>query len=105
MFLMVNLDAINISNLPVGDVPIILGAVNTSLLANVLYTSYVYPFELASVILLVAIISAIMLTLRQRKGAKYQNVAEQVLVCKRDRLKVIKNIIFPTASKLLLKVV
>ena len=61
---------------------------NTTVIGGVLYTVYVYPFELAAVILLVAIIAAIMLTLRRREGTKHQDVAEQVRVRKGDRLRV-----------------
>jgi len=54
-----------------------------------LYTTYVYPFEIAAVILLVAIVAAIALTLRQRVETKRQDVAAQVAVRKADRLKVL----------------
>ncbi|HKY01299.1 MAG TPA: NADH-quinone oxidoreductase subunit J [Burkholderiales bacterium] len=62
---------------------------NTKELGRVLYTDYVYPFELASVILLVAIIAAIVLTMRKRKDTKYQDPAQQVKVRKQDRLRVV----------------
>ena len=55
---------------------------NTKELGSVLYTDYVYPFEIASVILLVAIIAAIALTMRSRPKYQYQNPAEQVAVRK-----------------------
>ena len=63
---------------------------NTRELGRVLYTDYVYPFEIASVILLVAIIAAIALTMRRRPGTRYQNPAQQVRVKREDRLKIIK---------------
>jgi NADH-quinone oxidoreductase subunit J len=63
---------------------------NTEELGNVLYTVYVYPFELAAVILLVAIIAAIALTMRRRKGIKYQRPSSQVSVRREDRVRVIK---------------
>lgn len=63
---------------------------NTEALGEVLYTRYVYPFEIAAVILLVAIVAAIMLTLRKRSGTKYQDPAKQVNVRKQDRLKIVK---------------
>jgi NADH-quinone oxidoreductase subunit J len=63
---------------------------NTEALGRVLYTDYVFAFEVAAVILLVAIIAAISLTLRRRKGTKYQNPSEQIRVKKSDRLRVIK---------------
>jgi NADH-quinone oxidoreductase subunit J len=64
---------------------------NTAELGNLLYTVYVYPFELAAVILLVAIVAAIALTHRRRPyETKYQTPSQQVRVRKRDRLKVVK---------------
>ena len=63
---------------------------NTAELGRVLYTDYLLPFELASVVLLVAIVAAIVLTLRDRKESKSMNPAEQVLVKKADRLRVVK---------------
>ncbi len=63
---------------------------NTKELGRLLYTQYVYPFELAAVILLVAMVAAIALTLRRRAGVKSQNVAEQVKVKKADRLRIVK---------------
>jgi len=63
---------------------------NTRELGSVLYTDYVYPFEIASVILVVAIIAAIALTMRKRPGTKMQNPAEQVKVRREDRIRVLK---------------
>jgi NADH-quinone oxidoreductase subunit J len=63
---------------------------NTRELGSVLYTDYVYPFEIASVILVVAIIAAIVLTMRKRPHTKTQNPAEQVKVRSRDRVRVVK---------------
>ncbi len=63
---------------------------NVRELGNVLYTDYVYPFEIASVILLVAIIAAIALTMRKRPETKSQNVAQQVAVKSTDRVRVVK---------------
>ncbi len=63
---------------------------NTKELGLLLYTDYLYPLEIAAVILLVAIIAAIALTLRQRKDSKYLNPAEQVRVRSRDRFEVVK---------------
>jgi len=66
------------------------GFSNTKALGSVLYTDYVFPFELASVILLVAIVAAIALTLRQRKQTKYQDPATQLAVKAGDRLRIVK---------------
>ena len=63
---------------------------NVRELGSVLYTDYVYPFEIASVILLVAIIAAIALTMRKRPETKSQNVAEQVAVRREDRVRIVK---------------
>ena len=63
---------------------------NTKALGAVLYTEYVFAFEVAAVILLVAIIAAIALTMRKRAETKYQNPSDQIRVKKQDRLKVIK---------------
>ena len=60
------------------------------MLGAVLYTEYVLAFEIAAVILLVAIIAAIALTMRKRSETKYQNPSEQIKVRKQDRLRVIK---------------
>ena len=63
---------------------------NTKALGSVLYTDYVFPFELAAVILLVAIVAAIALTLRHRKETKYQDAVTQLSVRASDRLKIVK---------------
>ena len=63
---------------------------NTRELGKVLYTDYVFPFEVASVILLVAIVAAIALTMRRREMTKYQTPGKQVQVRKADRLRVVK---------------
>lgn len=65
------------------------GYSNTKELGSLLYTDYVYPFELAAVILLVAIVAAITLTMRRRKNSKYQNPAEQVKVKREDRVRMV----------------
>ena len=65
------------------------GADNTKALGRVLYTDYVYAFEIAAVVLLVAIVAAIALTHRKRKAMRYQNPSEQVKVHPRDRLRVL----------------
>ena len=65
------------------------GYSNTKALGRVIYTEYVYPFELAAVLLLVAIIAAIALTMRKRKNTKYQDPAQQVAVKRADRIRII----------------
>jgi NADH-quinone oxidoreductase subunit J len=65
------------------------GYSNTKELGRLLYTDYVYPFELAAVILLVAIVAAIAITLRRRPGTKHQDPAWQVSVKREDRVRLI----------------
>ena len=62
---------------------------NTEALGSILYTAYVYPFEIAAVILLVAIVAAIALTLRRRPKTKYQNPDKQIAVQSKDRVRII----------------
>jgi NADH-quinone oxidoreductase subunit J len=63
---------------------------NTKELGKILYSQYLYPLEIAAVILLVAIIAAIALTLRRRKDSKYQNPSDQIRVKSADRLSLVK---------------
>ena len=63
---------------------------NTLELGKLLYTEYLYPLEIAAVILLVAIVAAIALTLRTRKDSKYVNPADQVRVKARDRVRIVQ---------------
>ncbi|MCV2360886.1 MULTISPECIES: NADH-quinone oxidoreductase subunit J [Roseateles] len=63
---------------------------NTKVLGIAIYSQYLYPLEIAAVLLLVAIIAAIALTLRSRKDARTQIPSEQVKVKKADRLRIIK---------------
>ena len=63
---------------------------NTKELGKLLYSQYIYPLEIAAVILLVAIIAAIALTLRERKDSKRTNPADQVRVKARDRVRLVK---------------
>ncbi len=63
---------------------------NTKELGRVLYTDYVYSFELAAVILVVAIIAAITLTMRRRPNTKFQDISKQVAVRRNDRVRIVK---------------
>ena len=63
---------------------------NTKLLGIEIYTQYLYPLEIAAVILLVAIIAAIALTLRQRKDTKHTDASDQVKAKKIDRVRLVK---------------
>ena len=66
------------------------GYSNTREIGRVLYTDYVYPFELASLVLLVAMVAAVSLTLRKRKGTKYIDPALQVAVKREGRVELVK---------------
>ncbi len=63
---------------------------NTKDLGIALYTDYLYPLEIAAVLLLVAIIAAIALTMRERKDSKLQDPAEQIKAKPADRLRMVK---------------
>jgi NADH-quinone oxidoreductase subunit J len=69
---------------------------NTKELGKLLYTHYLFPLEIAAVILLVAIVAAIALTLRTRKDSRHMDPADQVRVKARDRLRIVK--IAPTVA-------
>jgi NADH-quinone oxidoreductase subunit J len=66
------------------------GSSNTMELGKLLYSGYLYPLEIAAVILLVAIVAAIALTLRTRKDSKYVNPSDQVRVKARDRVRIVQ---------------
>jgi NADH-quinone oxidoreductase subunit J len=65
-------------------------ASNTRMLGEQLYTTYVYPFEIAAVILLVAIVAAITLTMRHRADTRYQKIEKQVRVTRDERVRMVK---------------
>ena len=66
------------------------GYSNTEALGAILYTDHVYAFEIAAVILLLAIVAAITLTMRKRPGLKVQDIAKQVSVKASDRVRIVK---------------
>ncbi|HXH71279.1 MAG TPA: NADH-quinone oxidoreductase subunit J [Mariprofundaceae bacterium] len=63
---------------------------NTKEIGQILYTQYLLGFEIAAVILLVALVGAVVLTLRTRKDAKYQNISAQVKVRREDRVRMVR---------------
>ncbi len=63
---------------------------NTRALGRLIYVDYVYPFEIAAVVLLVAIVAAIALTHRRRRATRYQDPAEQVKARSRDRVRIVE---------------
>ncbi len=77
-----------LATLPPNDLPA--NYSNSKELARVLFTDYAYPFEIASVILLVAIIVAVMLTMRRRKDNKAMHSSDQIAVKARDRMRIVK---------------
>ena len=62
---------------------------NTKTLGRLLFTDYAYPFELASIVLLVGIVAAVMLTLRSRKDTKFMHPSDQLKVRRNDRLRIV----------------
>ena len=76
--------ATGVTGIPVDD----FGSVRQ--VAETMYTEYLYPFEVAAVILLVAIVAAITLTMRKRPGQKLQDVSKQVAVRAKDRIRIVK---------------
>ena len=58
--------------------------------ARAMFSQYTMPFEIAALILTVAVVAAILLTLRRREGAKYQNPGDQVRVKASDRVRIVK---------------
>jgi NADH-quinone oxidoreductase subunit J len=69
--------------------PGIVGANNIERLGLLTFSEYVYPLQIAGCVLLVAIVSAIALTLRQRKDSKFQNPADQVRVRRAERVRLV----------------
>ena len=72
---------------------------NTKALGTLLYTTYLFSFEVAGLILLVAIIAAVALTLRQRKDTKTQDVAAQIRTRKEDRVRMVTGMSTDTSVK------
>jgi NADH-quinone oxidoreductase subunit J len=74
---------------------------NTKLLGIDIYTKYLYPLQIAAVLLLVAMVAAVALTLRKRKDTKYTNPSEQLKAKKADRLRIVpmKPVVEPPVTK------
>ncbi len=90
MLALIGLRSMSEARAPVQDAATVAGDSNTAWLGKALFTDYLLPFEIAAVVLTVAIIAAIALTLRHRPGVRRQDPSRQVLVRKEDRLRVIK---------------
>ncbi len=81
------------------DAAVAQGIPNTTWLARALFTDFLLPFEVAAVILTIAVVAAVMLTLRRRVGAKHQDPSEQARVRASDRLRIVKmDAVKPAAS-------
>jgi NADH-quinone oxidoreductase subunit J len=75
-----------------------IAANNTKALGTLLYTEYLFSFEVAGVILLVAIIASVALTLRRRKDTKTQDIAEQIRTRKEDRVRMVSTMNADTSA-------
>jgi NADH-quinone oxidoreductase subunit J len=90
MVIVLSSDMFGSKNMP-APIPHVAGYSNSMELGTILYTLYLYPFEIAAAILLVAIVAAIALTLRAKRiEIKYQNPAKQIYVRARDRVRIVK---------------
>ncbi len=76
--------------MPATDPAAALGKSNIEWLGEALFTRYILPFEIAAVILTVALVVAVMLTLRRRPGTKHQDPSKQVAVSRHDRVRLVK---------------
>jgi NADH-quinone oxidoreductase subunit J len=83
---LIGLKALAVSASPVDPA----GVSNTAWLGNALFSQFLLPFEIAAVILTVAVIAAIMLTLRERTGTRHQSPSQQVAVQAKDRIRIVK---------------
>ncbi|GIX36766.1 MAG: NADH:ubiquinone oxidoreductase subunit J [Silanimonas sp.] len=75
---------------PSADPAAVAGKTNLEWIGETLFSGYLYPFEVAAVLLTVAILAAVMLTLRRRPGSRHQDPAKQAAVRKEDRIRIVK---------------
>jgi NADH-quinone oxidoreductase subunit J len=80
----------NVAGSLAAPVPLTVGMTNTQALGLLIYTRYIYAFQAAGLVLLVAMIGAIVLTLRTREGVRRQNVSQQLARRREDTLEVVK---------------
>ena len=73
-----------------GDPAAVAGVSNTEWLGQALYTKFLLPFEVAALVLTVGLVAAVALTLRERRGARYESASRQVRVDPRDRVRIVK---------------
>ena len=72
------------------DPAVVAGMSNTAWLGQALYTKFLLPFEVAALVLTVGLVAAVALTLRERRGARYESASRQVRVDPRDRVRIVK---------------
>ncbi len=84
---------------PVRNISPEAAASNTKALGMLLYTEYLFAFEVAGIILLVAIIASVALTLRRRKDTKTQNIPEQIRTRKEDRVRMVTSMNSNSSAK------
>jgi NADH-quinone oxidoreductase subunit J len=72
------------------DPAAVAGTSNTAWLGQALYTKFLLPFEVAALVLTVGLVAAVALTLRERRGARYESASRQVRVDPRDRVRIVK---------------
>jgi NADH-quinone oxidoreductase subunit J len=84
---------------PVRNISPEVAASNTKALGMLLYTDYLFAFEVAGIILLVAIIASVALTLRRRKDTKTQNIPEQIRTRKEDRVRMVTTMSSDSSAK------
>jgi len=82
--------ASDVASVAAAPTPPLVQATNTAALGAVLYTRYIYPFQAAGLILLVAMIGAIVLTLRHREGVRRQRIGAQVSRARADAVEIVK---------------
>lgn len=90
LVLMINYSLAKPVNLADATSPMLQNIGNTHALGMLLYTKYAYPFQLAGIILLVAMIGAIVLTNRSREGVRKQNITNQVMRSRKDSIEIVK---------------
>lgn len=90
MVLVIQYSIASHGNIASPAIPMVAGVSNTTALGTILYTHYVYPFQLAGMVLLVAMIGAIVLTSRVREGVRKQNVAKQISRNRESGLEIVK---------------
>lgn len=90
LFMVLDISLNNSLNLAAADSPVPFDVENTKALGAILYTDYIFPFQVSGLILLVAMIGAITLTLRVRPGVRKQNISEQLKRSRKNGVELVK---------------